>query len=96
VGLPLLVVAFVCWLGFEAFQAKSSLEEARHNAQQAKDALLAGNLEDAAKRVDDASSNAQGAQDATHSLPWNVASVVPWLGGPFRPGNRYPMSCTAR
>jgi hypothetical protein len=88
VGLLLVAVAFVCWLGFEAYQVKSSLEEARHNAHQAKEALLAGNLEDAAKRVDDANSNAQAARDATHSLPWNVASVVPWLGGPFRTGQQ--------
>lgn len=87
-GLVLLVaaVAFVSWLGFEALQAKSSLEQARHNAQQAKDALLQGNIEAASQSADEAQSHAQAARDATHSLPWNVASTVPWLGSPFKTG----------
>lgn len=86
--LLLVVVAFGCWLGFEATQAKSSLEEARGNAQKAKEALSAGNVKDAAKWVDDALSNAQKAQNATHSLPWNIASAVPWLGSPFKTGQQ--------
>lgn len=89
-GLVLLVaaVAFVCWLGFEAFQAKSSLEQARHSAAQAKDALSQGNAEDAAKWVGQAHSHAQTARDAAHSLPWNIATVVPWLGSPFDTGQQ--------
>ena len=69
-------------------QAKSNLEEARDNAEKAKEALLKGNAEDAAKWADEAHSKAQGAWDATHSLPWNIASVVPWLGGPFETGQQ--------
>jgi hypothetical protein len=88
VGLLLVAVAFACWLGFQSFQAKSNLEEARHNAQKAKEALLKGNAEDAAKWVNEAHSNAQRARDATHSLPWSIASVVPWLGGPFETGQQ--------
>ena len=84
----LVAVAFVGWLAFEAFQAKSNLEEARHNAQKAKDALLQGDVEDAAKCVDEAHSMPSAARDATHSLPWNIASVVPWLGGPFKTGQQ--------
>jgi hypothetical protein len=38
--------------------------------------------------VDEALSNAQRAQNATHSLPWNIASVVPWLGSPFKTGQQ--------
>jgi hypothetical protein len=88
-GLLLLVaVAFGCWLGFQATHAKSNLEEARGNAQKAKDALSEGKPEDAAKWVDEALSNAQRAQNATHSLPWNIASVVPWLGSPFKTGQQ--------
>jgi hypothetical protein len=68
--------------------AKSNLEEARDNAQQAKDALSKGNVEDAGKSVNDARSHAQQAQDATHSVPWNIASVVPWLGSPFKTGQQ--------
>jgi hypothetical protein len=84
-GLVLLIaaVAFGCWLGFEAFQAKSNLGEARDSAQQAKDALLKGNTEDASQWADSAHSHAQAARDATHSLPWNIIAVVPWLGSPF-------------
>ena len=88
VGLLLVAVAFACWLGFQAFQAKSNLEEARANAQKAKEALLKGDAEDAAKWVNEAQSNAQAARVATHSLPWNIASVVPWLGGPFETGKQ--------
>jgi hypothetical protein len=88
VGLILVAVAFGCWLGFQAFQAKSNLEEARHNAQMAKEALLHGDTEAAAKWVAEAQSHAQTARDATHSLPWNTASVVPWLGGPFETGQQ--------
>jgi hypothetical protein len=86
--LLLVVVAFGCWLGFQATKAKSNLEEARGNAQQAKEALSKGNVEDAGKLVEDARSHAQQAQDATHSLPWNIASVVPWLGSPFKTGQQ--------
>ena len=36
----------------------------------------------------EAHSHAQAARDATHSLPWNIASVVPWLGSPFKTGQQ--------
>ena len=88
VGLLLAAVALACWLGFQAIQAKSNLEEARANAEKAKEALLKGNAQDAAKWVNEAHSNAQRARDATHSLPWSIASVVPWLGGPFQTGQQ--------
>lgn len=84
----MVAVAFACWVGFEAIQVKSNLGEARHSAQQAKESLSKGNAEDAAKWVNEAHSNAQRARDATHSLPWNIASVVPWLGGPFETGQQ--------
>jgi hypothetical protein len=86
--LLLVVIAFAGWLAFETTQAKSNLEQARDNAQQAKDALSKANVEDARKLVDDARSHADQAQDATHSLPWNIASVVPWLGSPFKTGQQ--------
>ena len=86
--LLLVVVAFGCWLGVRAFEAKSSLEQARNSAQQVKEALLKGNTEDASKFADNAHSHAQAARNATHSLPWNIASVVPWLGSPFKTGQQ--------
>ncbi len=88
-GLLLLVlVAFGAWLGLQVTQAKSNLEDARDNAQQAKEALSKGEVEDARRLVDAARSDAEQAQDATHSLPWNIASVVPWLGSPFKTGQQ--------
>ncbi|WP_006247008.1 hypothetical protein [Mycolicibacterium tusciae] len=42
----LLVVAFGCWLAFDASQAKSSLEQARGAAQEARQALLEENAEE--------------------------------------------------
>jgi hypothetical protein len=83
-----LFVAFGCWLGVRALDAKSNLEEARNYAQQAKDALLQGDTDDASRFADNAHFHAQAARDATHSLPWNVASVVPWLGRPFETGQQ--------
>jgi hypothetical protein len=88
-GLLLLVaVAFAGWLGFQATHAKSYLEQARSDAQQARDALSKGNVGDATNFVKAAQSHAKQAQDATHSLPWDIASVVPWLGSPFKSGQQ--------
>jgi hypothetical protein len=82
------VIAFGGWLGLRAQTAKSSLEQARSSAQHAKDALLQGNTKDASRFAADAQSHAQAARDATHSLPWNIVSVVPWLGSPFKTGQQ--------
>jgi uncharacterized protein DUF4012 len=68
--------------------AKSSLEEARSDAQQAKEALSKADVGEATKWSDAAQSHAERAQDATHSLPWNIAAVVPWLGSPFKSGQQ--------
>ena len=87
-GLLLAAVVFVSWLAFEGFQAKSNLENARLHAHDAKEALLQGDVEGAAKQVEDAHSFADKAQDATHSLPWKAVSAVPWLGGPFKTGQQ--------
>jgi hypothetical protein len=88
-GLLLLAaVAFGSWLGYEAVHARSNLDGARASAQQAKEALLKGNSEDASQWATTARTQAQTARNATHSLPWNIASVVPWLGGPFKTGQQ--------
>ncbi|BBZ62422.1 DUF4012 domain-containing protein [Mycolicibacterium monacense] len=84
--LLLVCVVFGCWLAVRAVQAKSNLEAARSSAQQAKDALLEGDTEGAAKFADEALSHAEDARDATHSIPWSIASAVPWLGDPFTTG----------
>ncbi|QZY47741.1 DUF4012 domain-containing protein [Mycolicibacterium austroafricanum] len=88
VVLLVVVGAFGLWLGVRAFDAKSSLEQARDSAQQAKDALLEGNTEDASRFADDAQHHAEAARDATRSVPWSVASVLPWLGSPFKTGQQ--------
>lgn len=82
------VVIFGVWLGIRSFDAKSSLEAARSSAVQAKDALLRGDTDEASRFADDAVAHAEAAQAATHSLPWNIASVVPWLGSPFKTGQQ--------
>jgi hypothetical protein len=76
----LLFVAFVAWLDSEAIEAKSSLEQARTSAQQAQEALLTGGASSTTECVDKAQLHSTNANDATHSVPWKVASVVPWLG----------------
>ena len=87
-GLLIVAVAFGCWLGVRALDAKSNLEQARHSAQQAKEALLQGDTEDASHWADSAQSHAQAARDAAHSLPWNIVAAVPWLGSPFKTGQQ--------
>ncbi|MCB9409886.1 DUF4012 domain-containing protein [Mycolicibacterium sp.] len=80
----LLVAIFVGWLGFQGLSAKSNLEQAQDSAQQAKDALLSGKSEDATRFAESAQFHAHRARAATHSLPWNVAAAVPFLGSPLR------------
>lgn len=89
-GLLLLavVIAFGGWLGVRALDAKSSLEQARVSASQAKDALLEGNTVDASARAAEAKAHAEAARDATHSVPWNIAAAIPWLGSPFDSGQQ--------
>jgi hypothetical protein len=89
-GLALLIagVAFGCWLGVQALDAKSSLAQARQSAQLAKDALVKGQTADATRWADDAHSQAQAAQAAAHSVPWNIVAAVPWLGSPFKSGQQ--------
>ncbi|AHC24223.1 membrane protein [Mycolicibacterium neoaurum] len=83
-----IVVAFAGWLAKSGLDAKSALEQARSNAQQAKDALQQGDSEAASRFVDHAQYHAQAASDATHSLPWTVTSAIPWVGSPFRTGQQ--------
>ncbi len=82
------IAAFVGWLAKSALDAKDSLEQARANAQQAKEALQQGNSDEASRSADHAQFHAQLARDATHSLPWTVVSAVPWLGSPFETGQQ--------
>jgi hypothetical protein len=82
------VVAFGGWLGFKAQTVKANLEQARHSAQQSKDALLQGNTGDASKFASEAEARAEEARGAAHSVPWNIAAAVPWLGSPFKTGQQ--------
>lgn len=84
--LLLVVVAFCGWLAFEASQAKSSLEQARGAAQEARQSLLKGDTEETRQWVEKAKTYAQQAHDSTHSLPWSTAAIIPWLGSPFVTG----------
>ncbi len=82
------VAAFSGWLVKTGLDAKDGLEQARSNAQQAKTALQQGKSEDATRFADHAQFHAQQARDATHALPWAIASAVPWLGSPFETGQQ--------
>ncbi|WP_395308250.1 DUF4012 domain-containing protein [Mycobacterium sp. AMU20-3851] len=84
----MVIAAFIGWLAKSGLDAKAGLEEARSNAQQAKQALQQGKSEDASRFADHAQYHAQQASDATHSLPWSVASAIPWLGSPFETGQQ--------
>ncbi|UXA14940.1 DUF4012 domain-containing protein [Mycobacterium sp. SMC-8] len=87
-ALLIVVIAFGAWLGVRSFDAKDSLEQARATAEDAKDALLQGDTDEASRFAEQAQAHAQDARDATHSVPWNIASVIPWLGGPFKTGQQ--------
>lgn len=84
----LVLVAFGAWLAVQALDAKSNLEQARQSAHQAKEALLQGKTDEASQAADSARLHAQRARDATHSVPWAVASFVPWMGSPFTTGQQ--------
>ncbi|MDX1872125.1 DUF4012 domain-containing protein [Mycolicibacterium sp. 120266] len=79
-----IIAGFIAWLGYEAYVAKGELERARSNSQQAKDALSDGRAEDAQVHARKAQSQALSASTATHSIPWRIATMVPWLGSPFQ------------
>ena len=83
-----LFIVFAGWLGYGAMQAKSSLEQSRDYAQQAKDALLGGKADDGTRFAENAEFFARQARSSTHSLPWNIAAAVPWLGSPFKSGQQ--------
>ena len=87
-GLLLLMLVFVGWLGYGAMHAKSSLEQSRTYAQQAKDALLSGKADDGTRFAENAEFHARQAQSSTHTLPWTIAAAVPWLGSPFKAGQQ--------
>ncbi|MCG7580091.1 DUF4012 domain-containing protein [Mycolicibacterium sp. OfavD-34-C] len=82
----LAVLGLGTWVAIGAFQAKSSLEQARNSAQDAKSALLEGDTQAASMAADVALERARAARDATHSVAWNIVAAVPWLGSPFKTG----------
>lgn len=86
--LLVVAVAFGAWLAVRGNEAKTGLEQARLSAQQAKEALQQGNSGDATRFADLAVGHAQQARDATHSAPWSIVSLLPWLGSPFETGQQ--------
>lgn len=85
VGVLLAVlVAFLVWLGYEAYTAQSSLNATRDSATQAKDALLDGDAAGAEAAAARASESADDAVSATTSIPFSIAKAVPYLGSPLK------------
>jgi hypothetical protein len=85
VGVLLVVlVAFLVWLGYEAYTAQSSLNATRDSATQAKDALLDGDAAGAEAAAARASESADDAVSATSSVPFSIAKAVPYLGSPLK------------
>ncbi|MGV0853230.1 DUF4012 domain-containing protein [Mycolicibacterium phlei] len=81
-------VLFGCWLAFEAFTAKSNLEQARNAVSEARESLLKGDSAETSQWVDKAVVHANDAQSATHSVPWKVAAAIPWVGSPLKTGQQ--------
>lgn len=86
--LAAIVLSIVIWVAIGSIQAKSNLEQARSSAQEAKNSLLDGDTKAASESADEALDSAQSARDATHSVAWNIAAAVPWLGSPFKTGQQ--------
>ncbi|AMY23437.1 DUF4012 domain-containing protein [Rhodococcoides fascians] len=85
VGVLLVVlVAFLVWLGYEAYTAQSSLNATRDSATQAKDALLDGDAAGAETAAARASESADDAVAATTSIPFSIVKAVPYLGSPLK------------
>ncbi|MGV8874598.1 MAG: DUF4012 domain-containing protein [Rhodococcus sp. (in: high G+C Gram-positive bacteria)] len=82
--LLVLVIAFLAWLGYEAYTAQSSLTATRDSATQAKDALLDGDAAGAEAAAARASESADDAVSATTSIPFSIAKAVPYLGSPLK------------
>lgn len=88
-GIALIVlVVFCCWLAYEAFTAKSNLEQARSAVSEARESLLKGDSAKTSQWVDKAVVHANNAKSATHSLPWNIAAAIPWAGSPLKTGQQ--------
>ncbi|OZC83666.1 hypothetical protein CH254_22310 [Rhodococcus sp. 06-412-2C] len=79
-----IVIAFVVWLGYESYSAQSSLTATRDAATQAKDALLDGDSAGAEAAAARASESANDAVSATTSIPFSIATAVPYLGSPLK------------
>ena len=87
-AIVLLLLGLGAWVAVGAVQVKSNLEQARDSAQDAKDALLDGDTAAASESADNALGFSQAARDASHSLGWNIAASIPWLGSPFKTGQQ--------
>ncbi|WP_415976032.1 DUF4012 domain-containing protein [Rhodococcus sp. 077-4] len=84
VGVLLVVlIAFLAWLGYEAYSAQKSLTATRDSATQAKDALLDGDVAGAEAAAASASKSADDAKSSTSSIPFSIAAAVPYLGSPL-------------
>lgn len=82
------VIGFGCWLGLRALDAKTGLEQARQSAQQAKDALVDGQTQEAVQWATATTEHARSASRATHSVPWQMMAAIPWIGSPFKSGQQ--------
>lgn len=86
--LGFVILGLGCWVAIGAFQAKTNLEQARSSAQDAKNALLEGDTQAASESADAAQEQARAARNATHSVAWNIAAALPWLGSPLKTGQQ--------
>ncbi|GGG28072.1 hypothetical protein GCM10007304_47400 [Rhodococcoides trifolii] len=79
----ILLIAFVAWLGYNAYSAQKSLTATRDAAEKAKNSLLGGDIPAAQQAAADAKKNADDAKSNTDSIPFTIASAIPFVGSPF-------------
>lgn len=71
------------WLAYTVNAAYTYLDQAREHAQAAKTALLTGDTQKADTSVSDAVRTSAQAKEATDSLIWTAAAVIPYVGQPL-------------
>lgn len=82
-ALLVIVIAFLVWLGYEAYSAQKSLTATRDSATQAKNSLLDGDVAGAEAAAASATASADDAKSSTTSIPFSIAAAIPYLGGPL-------------
>ena len=82
-GCAIAVFVLLAWLTVTGWRVAHGLTGAQNGAQAAKDAILAGDVDNAKSSAQQASSSASAAVEASESTIWRAFAAIPGLGRPF-------------